>query len=320
MDCDRDAFILPYNRRLLSLQNTKEFWNRVKEVASKKDIFFNASAITFNLFICAIPFVLILISIIGYVLSYDEAFNEIVRYGEELFPQFTFESNPNDVISGTDTIESILQPLIGARQVFGIVGLIILLFFTQGLFHSVKHVIFNIFDIEDRKHPLMEVIYNFFGFGILGAVFLFFSLSISMVSLVNFTEISIPFTDIVITLSCVYELINIILPIIFTFLLQYVIFRYISERKVPRKVAIMGALTYTFLFEIAKFIVSFYLGYAFTAYQYFYQGYAVLVVIGIWTFYSAMLFVVTVIIAKAYKDVYCKPDTPVEGNPYTALS
>lgn len=316
------------------MQKAKDYWNRVKEVASKKDIFFNASAITFNLFICAIPFVLILISIIGYVLSYDEAFDEIVRYGEELLPQFTYESTPNDivtngapvestpndVVTGSDTIESIITPLIGARQVFGIVGLIILLFFTQGLFHSVKHVIFNIFDIEERKHPLMEVIYNFFAFGILGTVFLFFSLSISMISLLDFGEIAVPFTDIVIRLSWIYELIDLILPVIFTFLLQFVIFRYISERKIPVRVALMGAITYTLMFETAKFIVSFYLGYAFSAYQYFYQGYAVLVVIGIWTFYSAILFVVAVIMAKAYKDVYCKPDTPIETNPYTALS
>ncbi len=56
------------------------------KLTGKKDIFFNASAITFNLFICAVPFVLILISIIGYVLSAEEAFNEIVRYGREFFP------------------------------------------------------------------------------------------------------------------------------------------------------------------------------------------------------------------------------------------
>ena len=69
-----------------SAHTLKAFWKRVLALASQKNIFFNASAITFNLFICAIPFVLILTSIIGHILSFDEAFDEIVRYGSELIP------------------------------------------------------------------------------------------------------------------------------------------------------------------------------------------------------------------------------------------
>jgi uncharacterized BrkB/YihY/UPF0761 family membrane protein len=61
----------------------REFWKKAASIASDSDIFFNASAITFNIFICAIPFVLILISIVGFVLSYDKAYDELVRYGEE---------------------------------------------------------------------------------------------------------------------------------------------------------------------------------------------------------------------------------------------
>ncbi|NBV31672.1 MAG: YihY/virulence factor BrkB family protein, partial [Bacteroidetes bacterium] len=64
-----------------------------------------ASAITFNLFLCAIPFTLILLSILGYVLSIDAAFNEILRFGRELFPSFSFETAEGDVISASLTIE-----------------------------------------------------------------------------------------------------------------------------------------------------------------------------------------------------------------------
>ncbi len=298
----------------------REFWKKAASIASNSDIFFNASAITFNIFICAIPFVLILISIIGYVLSYDEAYNELVRYGEELIPQFTYESKPNDVFSGTDTIRSVLNPLIGARTVFGIVGFSILIFFTQGLFHSLKHVIYNVFDIEERAHPLIEVAQNFLVVGILGTVFLFFSLSISFISLFDFSDFTIPSTDIVIRLSWVYEVLHLTIPVAFTFLLQLVIFRFISERKIPWKVALMGASTYTLLFEVAKYGLAYYLGYAFSAYRYFYQGYAVLIVIGVWAFYSAILFVISVILAKAFYDTYIKKAPDIDANPYTAIS
>ncbi|MEX0844982.1 MAG: YihY/virulence factor BrkB family protein [Balneolaceae bacterium] len=302
------------------MDKQKEFWKRALKLARKKDIFFNASAITFNLFICAIPFILILISIIGYVLSIDEAFNEIVRYGREFFPSFTYETQQDDVFRGAITIETLIRPLIGARKVFGIIGIVVLIFFTQGLLHSLKHVLFDTFDIKERKHPVMDMVYNFFGFTLIGIVFLIFSLAISTISLFNLSQIDIPFTDIVIQLPWIYDFLNIILPIFLAFIVLYVVFRFVSERKITPQIALMAALTYTLLFEVAKFGLSMYLEYAFSTYRYFYQGYTILILLGVWTFYTALLFVVSAIMARAYKDIYIENKPAVEENPYTAIS
>lgn len=297
----------------------KSYWRRAFALAGEKDIFFNASAITFNLFICSIPFTLILISIIGYILSFDEAFNEIVRYGSELIPAFSYESSESDVIQGTQTLESILTPLVGARTVFGITGLIILMLFSQGLLHSFKHVIFDVFDVEEKTHPVMDAIYNFLGFGVLGSVFIFFSLAISVISLFDFSVIKIPYTDIEIQLPWVYDVLDFILPIVFTFFLIFVIYRFVSERKISLRTSLIGAAIYTFLFELAKWAVSIYLGYAFSSYQHFYQGYAVIVIVGIWAFYTSILFVVSVILTRAYKEIFEHETSSVDENPYTAL-
>ncbi len=301
------------------MQRSKEFWKRTLNLLGDKDIFFNASAITFNLFICAIPFTLILISIIGYILSFDTAFDEIVRYGTELIPVFTFESTQADMIQGEETLENILTPLVGARNVFGIAGLIILMLFTQGLLHSFKHVIFDVFDIKDKKHPFKDILYNFLGFGVIGSVFLFFSLAISVISLLDLSVIRIPYTEIEIRLPWVYDILDFIIPIVFTFLLMYVIYRFVSERRISTKVALIGATIYTILFELAKLLVSLYLGYAFSTYQYFYQGYAIFVIIGIWAFYTSILFVVSVIFTRAYKETYIINKSSFEENPYASL-
>lgn len=302
-----------------TVQKYKDFWRLIVAIVKKKDVFFNASAITFNLVICAIPFTLILISIIGYVLSFEAAFQEIMRYGRELFPSFTYESQSGDVFQGAITLEALLRPLIGARQVFGIIGLIVLVFFSQGLFHTIKHVVFEIFDIEDRKHPVMEWVHNFFTFGLVGGVFLFFSLAISLVSLISFDQVQLPFTDMVIKLSLIYEFFNIVIPVLFTFFLFYVLLRYISEQRMPPEVARVGAFVYTLLFEIAKYGLGLYLDYAFRAYRHFYQGYAIVVIIGIWAFYSAALLVISIIIAKAYQDIFIHKQNLSE-NPYTTIS
>lgn len=301
------------------MQTLKDFWDKVVKLTGKKDLFFSASAITFNLFICSIPFILILISIIGYVLNYDEALDLIIQYGSEFLPTFSYEAETSDVIQGSQTIENVLNPLVSARQVFGIVGTIVLLFFTQGLMHAVKHVLFDVFDIEERKHPLMQVVYNFFWFGIFGALIFFLTLIISFVSFINLSEFAVPFTEIVIELPWIYDFLNFLVPILFTFVVIYIVFRYLSERRIDRNISIIGALSYTLLFEVARFVISGYLEYAFSSYRYFYQGYAIAIVIGIWIFYSAFLFVLSAVIAKAYHDTYKSHKPSVIDNPYADL-
>jgi uncharacterized BrkB/YihY/UPF0761 family membrane protein len=297
----------------------RAYWKLVVDLIIRKHVFFNASAITFNLIICSIPFTLILISIIGYVLSIEAAFEEVIRYGRELLPQFDYESYSGEVFQGSITLESLIEPLIGARTIFGIIGIVVLMFFAQGLFHTMKHVLFEIFEIEDRKHPLMELVHNFFAFGVIGGVFLFFSFAISIVSLFSLNEFNIPFTDVVIELGWVADLLTNVVPILFTILLFYAIFRYISERRISRKVSLLSSVIYTLLFEVAKYGVSFYLEYALTAYRYFYQGYTILIIIGFWVFYSAVLFVVTSIFARAFQEIYLKTRV-TDKNPYTEIS
>lgn len=296
------------------------FWRRVVELTLKKDLFFNASAITFNLIICAVPFTLILISILGYILSIDAAFDELVRYGRELLPSFTFETQSGDVVEGAVTLERLIMPLVTGRRIFGIVGLVILVVFAQGLFHTLKHVLFHVFDIEDRKHPVIELIYNFFTFGVVGGVFIFFSMSIYIITLFTTNQITIPYTDYVIEFGWFYELFTTVLPVIFTLLLFYIIYRYISEKRLEKRVALIGATVYTALFEIARMGVSVYLEYAFTAYQHLYQGYTAMIILGLWIFYSGVLFVVGAVIARAYREIYMADRPAIEKNPYTAIS
>lgn len=298
----------------------KQFWRRVGKLSIKKDIFFNASAITFNIFICAVPFTLILISILGYILSIDAAFEELIRYGRELFPSFSFETQSGDILEGAVTLESFIMPLVGARRVFGIAGILILMVFAQGLFHSLKHVLFDIYDVADRRHPVMELVYNFFAFGVVGGVFIFFSMAISILSLFSFDDFTIPYTEVVIEMGWLPELLTNVIPVIFTFLLFYAIYRYISERRMTAKVAALAAIGYTLLFEIAKFGLGVYLEYALTSYRYFYQGYTILVILGIWIFYSAALFVFISILARVYQEIYLNQTSKLEQNPYTAIS
>jgi uncharacterized BrkB/YihY/UPF0761 family membrane protein len=286
----------------MSKNGLRAYWSRVIELVKQVDVIFNASAVTFNLFICAIPFTLILISIIGYVLSIDAAYAELVRYGTELLPDITYEQTNSVTVESERIVQALLAPLIQGRNVLGITGIIIMLFFTQSLFHSLKLVLFNVFDIQKRSHPLKSILANFLGLGLLGTVFLFFSLLVSFVSLFELRTIAIPLTEIVIELPWVYEVLDMLLPLLFTYMLAFVIFRFMSEREISISDALQGAALFTVLFLSAKLLLSLYLSYAMSRYEFVYQGYTVIIVLALWVFYLSILFVLSAILLRAKID------------------
>ena len=286
----------------MSKNGLRAYWSRVIELVKQVDVIFNASAVTFNLFICAIPFTLILISIIGYVLSIDAAYAELVRYGTELLPDITYEQTNSVTVESERIVQALLAPLIQGRNVLGITGFIIMLFFTQSLFHSLKLVLFNVFDIQKRSHPLKSILANFLGLGLLGTVFLFFSLLVSFVSLFELRTIAVPLTEIVIELPWVYEVLDMLLPLLFTYMLAFVIFRFMSEREISISDAMQGAALFTVLFESAKLLLSLYLSYAMSRYEFVYQGYTVIIVLALWVFYLSVLFVLSAILLRAKID------------------
>ena len=286
----------------MSKNGLRAYWSRVIEPVKQVVVIFNASAVTFNLFICAIPFTLILISIIGYVLSIDAAYTELVRYGTELLPDITYEQTNSVTVESERIVQALLAPLIQGRNLLGITGIIIMLLFTQSLFHSLKLVLFNIFDIQKRFHPLKSILVNFLGLGLLGTVFLFFSLLVSFVSLFELRTIAVPLTEIVIELPWVYEVLDMLLPLLFTYMLAFVIFRFMSEREISISDAMQGAALFTVLFESAKLLLSLYLSYAMSRYEFVYQGYTVIIVLALWVFYLSVLFVLSAILLRAKID------------------
>lgn len=286
----------------MSKNGLRSYWSRVIELIKVVNVIFNASAITFNLFICAIPFTLILISIIGYILSFDTAYTELVRYGTELLPDITYEQTNSVTVESERIVQALLTPLIQGRNVLGVTGIIIMLFFTQSLFHSLKIVLFKVFDIQNKSHPIKGLLTNFLGLGLLGTVFLFFSLLVSFVSLFELRTIAVPLTEIVIELPWIYELLDLLLPLLFTFMLSFVIFRFMSERKISIPDALQGAALFAILFESAKLLLSLYLSYAITRYEFIYQGYTVIIVLALWVFYLSILFVVSAILLRAKID------------------
>ncbi len=274
------------------------FFAEIGRLIRDTNIFYNASALSFNIFICSIPLSLLSLSIIGFVLTPEEASALLIYLASEFFPK-TF--------SDTTWLETMIRPLTDRSGILGLVGFGIMVVTSQGLFNIAKLTVFDIFKFTERRHPFLEMLQNFVTIGLLGALMLSFSLTFTLLSVFLSQSIYIPVVDVEVNVAIWYEVITQALSVIFTLLLFFLLFRYLSEKRIGRRASLAGAVTYTLVFEASKWAFAYYVGIALVRYENLYQGYTFVVVTGFWAFYCAVMFVLTTIVVRAFQNILFTP-------------
>ena len=284
------------------MKKANAFIRRFGQLLAERDLFFNASAISFNLFLFSIPFSLLVGSLIGYVMSIDVVMGELSRYAREFFPAGLYDRAGADFVDPANLFTGLIQPLVDSRRSNLFFGFLILTFTSLALFTTLKQVIYRIFDCIDKKHRFSDFMYSFLTFGIVGSIFVFFSYLVSLITLFSTNDIVIPSLGISIGVGPLFDILSSLIAIAFTLSIFYVLFRYLGERSIKRQTAFVGAAIYTTLFQSARYIFGFFLNETLRTYASVYQSYSILLILSLWTFYTAIIFVVATAGARAWQD------------------
>jgi YihY family inner membrane protein len=276
---------------------TETFLRRTWMLIRQKDVHYKSAAISFHLFLCAIPFALILFSVLGYILSTEAAYDELLRYARELLPSFRGEEAP---------VQSLLDPLIGSRGALGVTGLLTMAFFSLSLVQVVKHTLLMVLDVTEKRHPLLAALHNVLVFSVFGSLFLFFSLLLTVLPLLDLSEWPIPLSRVVVAVGTFVdqhsEWAAVVIPFLFTFIMLLLTFRTVSERRISWRSSAFGALVFTGLYETVRLIASWYLDYSLGTYRFYYQGYTLIVLLAFWGYYSALIFVISSITTRVFME------------------
>jgi YihY family inner membrane protein len=280
----------------------KAIYLRVLALLLQKPLFFNAAAISFNVFICILPIALIIISALGFLLNSIETYEQVERTLKDFMPTFLFERLEVNM-GGKTLLHQLIDPIIQNRNINGIIGIIALSFFSQGLFSAIGHTLHDIFSRKDLKPAWRVIIRNYITFGVFGGVVIGFSMLIQTASIIDSIRFTIPFSDRYFEISLLWQMINLLTSIFLSTALVYVLFRRSSGLKLSRKTALFAGILFSLLFESAKMILSWYFNTAFESYQDLYQSYTLVLMIGLWIYYIGILFNLTAIITRAIHDV-----------------
>ena len=274
----------------------KDYARRLWDVAGEDNISFLAGGIAFNLLLAAVPFTLLLLSGLGYLLneSPEQSSNTVWGFIDNLMPP---HAETGDV-----QLHKLLDGVIKARGSVGLFGAIAFIWFSTRLFGTLRSVLGEVFDIEQGLDFIKGKL---------------FDIKITVVSTVLFVAYAVLSAYLKIATSqgarrardsglshvdrirLEYWFGN-ILALMFIIGMFFSLYKFLPSRKIRWEPALVGALFTSVLFELAKQLFTAYIG-SFNPGSLYAGTLAGIVIVVFWVYYAALIFILGGEVGQVYE-------------------
>jgi membrane protein len=249
-------------------------------------------SLAFSLFVCIIPFVLIIFAVLGAVLDSAQVQYQINTLVDTVIPYGEYSDYAKKIIFSR--IDEVVQ----YRTIAGIIGGFGLLFAASGLFSTMRTILNKVFAVETNVNVFIGKLRDFAM--VIMVLLIFFATTISM-PIVNFL---FQFADSIEYLSFLRtgvtgHIFLTLLSLFLIFILFSILYYSVPLKKSGRKVTFVSALWAAILWEAAKQLFGYYL-YNYAVFGKIYGAYALLVVVAFWIYYSSVVFIIGAEIGRLF--------------------
>lgn len=237
------------------------------------------AALAFYTILSIAPLVVLVIAIVALFFGHSSAQNQLLGQVENMIGH-----QGSEVVRGI--IEQAQQPASGIFA--SIAGVVVLLFGASGVFGELRSALNTMWDVQPASEGGLwgSIKQRFFSFGmVLGVGFLLLVslvISAALVALGNFFGGLLPMPEFVLTAS------TFVVSWAAVTVLFALIFRYVPGKKIAWKDVWLGAAVTALLFTVGKQLIGLYLGHVAVGSAYGAAG--SLVVVTVWIYYSAIIF------------------------------
>ncbi len=267
-------------------------------------IFLFGAGLAFSLVMCIIPFVLIVIYLLGQVLESPSVTKQIDIFIETMIPYTEYAAYVKRIIFTR------ADEVVAYKNIAGYVGVLGLLFAASGLFSGMRTSLNVIFKTGGAKRVYMGKIHDL---GMVLLVIVFVLLSTAILPAFEAVKDSAH----KITLFKYFQLSGIegILysagSFLTIFILFFALYNLIPYKKPGFKVPAVGALWAALMWVAAKELFGYYISNVATMKR-IYGTYMLFVVVIIWIYYTSVMFLVGALIAQLYRE---RKATRLAGDP-----
>jgi membrane protein len=254
---------------------TKRFrilWDALRKF-DKDHGFFLSSGITFNLLICLIPLILLLLALLGtYLYSYREVLTHIRHYLENAFP-----------FPDTRIMNGILR-IVRDRKIVGVLGIGGLIWASTWVFSSLRTALDAIFQVKEGRGILRGKGIDLLMILLAGTFLLISMVFTSVITLAKGYQFS-PFLEL---RPIIRFILKYYIPFLFTFWLCFLIYKIIPDKKIHFKTALQAALFTSLFWEAAKQLFGWYVLHL-GRFSMIYGSLSTLAIFFLWMYYSSVI-------------------------------
>ena len=272
------------------LRSARAFVSLVYEKAADDNVFFLASGMTFGILVAAVPFLLLLLTAAGLILTpqFETPQSEVIEWFWRIVP-----------VGGASVqgeLEGLLEQVADRAGSFGLLGGLAFVWFSTRLFGALRTVMVNVFDLRDEpgvvKGKVMDV-----GMVLLSTVLL--CLNIVLTSFL--TALGSEGLRVVGLEAGFFErALGFMVAFVFIYVMFLLIYKFVSLNRIRWRTAGLAALVASVTFEVLKTGFGWYVA-NFADYSSIYFGIATLVVVVISVYYGSTLFVLGGEVAQVYE-------------------
>jgi membrane protein len=237
------------------------------------------SSISFYVLLTFIPFTLLAISILGYVIDISDADIHLARFLRSILP------DPYDLII-VKKVSSEMNAISLTKHFSGPLGLIFLFFFTMRLFSIIRpsfRIIFGKHPERFIKGKTKELFFTLV-FSLI-QVIVFFSFIFTLVIQVKIVSIVPDFftrTPVILMFS--------VLDMCFTFLLFYALYYFLTPVRKTKGMLIISSIVGSVLWHVGKYLFKYYI-LRIGRFPAFFGTYGIFIAFLFWIYFSVFVFI-----------------------------
>ena len=257
-------------------------------------LFLNASGLAFELFLCIIPFILIIFAVLGSILASNNIQYQINLLVDTIIPYYEYSEFVKKIIFTR------INEVIEYKTIAGIIGGFGLFFAASGLFSSMRTILNQVFGITKNVNLILGKLRDF-------------ALVVMVILIFFLTTICAPIIDVLAQSAGQFEELAFFKAPIFQhfflsllsftiiFLVFSVLYITVPLKKLRKRSIVVSAFWAALLWETAKQLFGYYL-YHFSSFGKIYGTYALVVVVAFWIYFSSVVFIVGAEIGKLFQE------------------
>jgi membrane protein len=250
---------------------------------------FLASGIAFQLLLCLVPLMLLVLSFAGsYLVTHERVIDQIRRYLEQAAPTLD------------PAVQKNILKIVAHRRTTGVLGTIGLTWLASTVFGWLRIALNTIFSVPKARGTFRGLALDLGMMVLCGGSFLF---SVGLTAVIEYVRrmpapIFPALTGRLLGIALSY-----LVPFLVVLVICFLIYHLVPNRRVSTRAAALGALFTGVFWETAKHLFTWYVA-AFRGYSLVYGSLSAAAVLLVWTYYSAALLLlgaeVTVLLEKDF--------------------